>query len=312
MDNTPICGIYDVYHLHETIQMSQTHIVLQDSELRLDAYCLGFIPNCTSRSQAKKWIKAGHVLVNTLHKPPSYFPKKDDVLFFQQPESTIPAYTIPIAIHYEDDDCAVVYKPAGLHVSGNYPRTLRRALIHNITPSTQRTRLPQPEPTHRLDRRTSGLVLVAKTSIAAHRFGTAFAERKIQKKYRALVLGKATDGESREPLQEKEAHTTWKVIEHGRSLHTEYNTILEVTPHTGRTHQIRKHLHHTGHPILGDDLYHNGLIRKDKGLFLSAIELVFHHPQQDKQINVSVDQPPKFSKFLHREHHRYLRFHGEL
>ena len=187
--------------------MPQTHTVQQDSKLRLDAYCLGFIPHCTSRSQAKKWIKSGHVLVNEQHKPPSYFPKKNDVLLFVQPKSTIPPYMIPIDIHYEDDDCAVVYKPAGLHVSGNHPKTLRRALIHNIAPSTQITRLPQPEPTHRLDRRTSGLVLIAKTSIAAHRIGSAFAERNIQKTYRALVLGKAQAGESREPLQEKEAHT---------------------------------------------------------------------------------------------------------
>ena len=292
--------------------MTDTHIVQQDSALRLDAYCLGFIPSCTSRSQAKKWIKAGYVLVNEQQKPPSYFPKKDDILFFKQPESTIPAYMIPIDIHYEDEDCAVVYKPAGLHVSGNHARTLRRALIHNITPSTQQTRRPQPEPTHRLDRRTSGLVLVAKTSVAAHRIGTAFAQRDIQKTYRALVLGKAQAGESREPLGGKEAYTTWKVVEHGKSLHTDDNTILEVTPHTGRTHQIRKHLHSVGHPILGDDLYHNGLIRKDKGLFLSAIGLSFKHPTHQKQIDIFVAQPPKFSTFLHREHHRYLRFHGKL
>lgn len=288
------------------------HIVPQDSELRLDAYCLGFIPSCTSRSQAKKWIKAGHVLVNGQHKPPSYFPRREDVLVFTQPQSTIPPYMLSIDIHYEDEDCAVVYKPAGLHVSGNHSKTLRRALIHNITPSTKKTRLPQPEPTHRLDRRTSGLVLIAKTSIAAHRIGTAFSERKIQKTYRALVLGKAQSGESRAPLHEKEAHTTWKVVEYGKSLHTKYNTLLEVTPHTGRTHQIRKHLHGVGHPILGDDLYHNGLIRKDKGLFLSAVGLSFYHPVDQKQVAISAPQPPKFSNFLHKENLRYLRFHGEL
>ena len=296
----------------KSTHMAYKHIVQQDSELRLDAYCLGFIPNCTSRSQAKKWIKAGHVLINELHKPPSYFPKKNDILFFTMPKSTIPPYMISIDIHYEDNDCAVVYKPAGLHVSGNHPKTLRRALIHNITPSTQKTRLPQPEPTHRLDRRTSGLVLIAKTSIAAHRIGMAFAERRVQKTYRALVLGKAKAGESREPIQEKEAYTTWKVIEYGKSLHTKYNTILEITPHTGRTHQIRKHLHGAGHPILGDDLYHNGLIRKDKGLFLCSTGLVFHHPIHEEQIQISIVQPPKFSKFVHKENHRYLRFHGEL
>ena len=160
--------------------MSQQHFVHQDSEIRLDAYCLGVLPNCTSRSQAKKWIKRGHVLVNDQQKPPSYFPKKDDVLSFQEPKSTIPAYRFEIDVHYEDEDCAVVFKPPGLHVSGNHSKTLRRALIHNITPSTKRTRLPQPEPTHRLDRRTSGLVLVAKTSIAAHRLGSAFANREIK------------------------------------------------------------------------------------------------------------------------------------
>ena len=291
--------------------MNDTHTVLQDSLLRLDAYCLGLIPYCTSRSQAKKWIKAGHVLVNDTAKPPSYYPKKGDILHCTRPKSTIPPYMIPIDVHYEDEDCAVVYKPAGLHVSGNHSKTLRRALLNNITPSTQRTRLPQPEPTHRLDRRTSGLVLIAKTSIAAHRLGNAFSQREIHKTYRALVLGKAQAGECRTPLLEKEAITEWTVVAEGKSLHTEYNTILEVTPHTGRTHQIRKHLQMSGHPILGDDLYHNGLIRKDKGLFLSAIGLRFPHPTRDESIDISVPQPAKFSNFLNKEHLRYQRFHGE-
>jgi 23S rRNA pseudouridine1911/1915/1917 synthase len=289
--------------------MTITHHVPQNSTLRLDAYCLGIIPHCTSRSQSKKWIKAGNILVNGIAKPPSYFPKQNDILSITSPQTTHRPYVLPIEIHFEDEHCAVVYKPAGLHVSGNYSRTLRRALIHNITPSTEQTRLPQPEPVHRLDRRTSGLVLAAKTSIAAHRLGEAFAERRIQKTYRALVLGRAEDGASHWPINGKEASTKWKVIDVGRSLHTEYNTILEVMPHTGRTHQIRRHLHHAGFPILGDDLYHNGLIRTDKGLFLSAIGLQFSHPITNESINICVDQPHKFL-FLQRENQRFIRFHN--
>ena len=283
------------------------HTVPYDSPLRLDAYSLGIIPNCITRTQSKKWIKAGHILINDVNKPPSYFPKKDDILVCIPPPDKTSTYTIPLDVLFEDDFCAVVYKPAGLYISGNYAHTLRRALIHNLTQSSEFTRLPQPEPVHRLDRRTSGLVLVAKTSIAAHRLSEAFAQRDIKKTYRALVLGKAHSGHSDLPIDGKEAYTNWIVKDVGRSLHTQYNTILEVYPHTGRTHQIRKHLHAAGFPILGDDLYHNDLVRTDKGLFLSAIGLKFTHPLSGEPIEISVEQPPKFANFLTKEHLRYMR-----
>jgi len=291
--------------------MLTTHTVTEESSLRLDAYCLSIITHCTSRSQSKKWIKAGNVKVNQIVQSPAYFPKKGDIITIAPLQSKDKPYQIPITVHYEDEHCAVVHKPAGLHVSGNYPRTLRRALLHNLHVSIHPTRLAQPEPVHRLDRRTSGLVLIAKTQEAVQQLSADFAARRIHKKYRALVLGKATQDESRMSLHDKEAYSSWIVVQIGRSLHTEYLTELEITPHTGRTHQIRRHLHNAGFPILGDDLYHNGLIRTDKGLFLAATQLGFSHPITQKNIHIHIEPPPKFSSFIKKETKRYNRYHAQ-
>ncbi|MEC7983576.1 MAG: RluA family pseudouridine synthase [Myxococcota bacterium] len=287
------------------------YTVPSDSTIRLDAYCLQVFAAIYTRSQAKKWIKSGHILLNSEAVSPAYFPKLGDRITLCSPKSILPKYALSIPVHFEDDHMAVVFKPAGLHVSGNYPRTLRRALRHNLQPSAIPYPLPQPEPAHRLDRRTSGLLLIAKTPVAIQALGDDFANQRIKKRYRALVLGKASDGGSREDIDEKTALTQWKVVFQNRSLHTDFLTELDVFPHTGRTHQIRKHLARSGHPILGDDLYHNGLVRTDKGLFLSAVGISFLHPVLRTEHSFQIDPPNKFARYREREERRFRTYHQE-
>ena len=221
-----------------------------------------------------------------------------------------PHSNIKIAIYFEDEHCAVIHKPAGFHVSGNRPQTIRSALPSSLSKTDEASALIQPEPMHRLDRRTSGLLIIAKTSLAAQKITQQFEQGLIHKTYRAIVLGRCLSGCSQSPIDKKAAFTKWDVKQHTPSLRCGHITDLLVYPKTGRTHQIRRHLQEVGHPILGDDLYHNGLVRTDKGLFLSAVGLSFRHPTTSAPISINIDPPQKFTTYQQRELRRHKAYYS--
>ena len=296
-------------------------------------------PFLISRSKAKKWLKKGFILVNGEQASPQRYPKTNDIIEVFPPQVIQQQLSMKLMVHHLDDHLAIIEKPAGIHVSGNFKRTIRKALPHNIPASNRFDALPQAEPVHRLDRRTSGLLLIARTATAQIQLGQMFEKRQIQKTYRALVLGKMIgNGALTKAINTKDAVTKWKVLHHARSLVEGWLTEVEVQPITGRTHQIRIHLSEIGHPIVGDDLYTrffvhddeqnstgkqkyvNGskrtIYRKDavfleKGLFLAAIGLSFEHPISKQRIELKRPSPNKFEAHRIRESRRWDKYNNE-
>jgi tRNA pseudouridine65 synthase/23S rRNA pseudouridine1911/1915/1917 synthase len=220
-----------------------------------------------------------------------------------------PVLDLPLHLYSEDDHIAVVGKPPGIAVSGNTARTVERALRGNVRVSPQVDALPWPRPVHRLDAPTGGLLLVAKTATAMVSLGRQFQQRRVQKRYLALVTGRLDgDGTVRSPVEGRPAETAYRALSHTRSLRTEWLTTVEARPATGRTHQIRRHLAELGHPVVGDRQYGaEGSVLRSKGLFLWAVELRFEHPVTGATVVVSTDPPPKFSTYPEREERRWHR-----
>lgn len=284
----------------------------QPPRLRIDAYALQVFAALPSRKQARKMIKAERLLINDKPCNSAWFVRPGDTLTLTLPDDPrLPVLALKLAVHYHDPHLAILDKPAGLHVRGNFSRTLHRALRYNLTLSTEHDALPDPDPVHRLDYRTSGLVLIARTASARAALGQMFERREIHKRYRALLLGRLEGhGAVHVPLDGRSAKTTWQAVCHTRSLKTDWLTTADLFPETGRTHQLRKHMTGLGHPILGDDLYHNGQIYKHNGLFLCAVEQRFTHPITGSLIHVQRDEPAKFNSHRQREERRWTRWHA--
>ena len=266
-----------------------------------------------SRSQARKTIKAERLLVDMAPCRSAWFVRAGNRLTLLLPEGpSLPVLRLKLTIPYLDDWMAVVVKPPGIHVRGNHARTVHRAMRHNLSLSPKPDALPDPDPVHRLDFRTSGLLLVARTASARMGLSQAFEKRRIFKRYRAVVLGALSgSGEIDTPLDGRSALSRWSAVRSVRSLKTGWLTEVDLFPVTGRTHQLRRHITDLGHPILGDDLYFNGPILRGNGLFLCAVEQRLAHPVTGEEVHVCIDPPAKFTTHLAREVRRWQRWHGE-
>ena len=279
------------------LTMQKHTLTVEHEGYRIDRYCSVFFPQVSSLKRAKKWMRKGWVTLNGQRVESSRFVEVGDCIELTLPNEVIPVWEFPIDVLWEDEFMAVVYKPAGMPVHSNDGKSLRNTLGFVLQRTSEPDALIQFEPVHRLDARTQGLMLIAKTARARARLGEAFAERgQIHKWYQCLAVGSVNNGESTELLDGKPAHTRWRVVETCPSVFTGTVSLLEVQIFTGRTHQIRKHLQMVGHPVLGDDMYHNGRPLKHKGLFLCAVRLSFVHPLSGLQIEVSVSTPSKLRK----------------
>ena len=190
--------------------------------------------------------------------------------------------------------------------SGNRFKTLRNALVGQLSQSSHVDALDQAQPVHRLDAATSGVVLLAKTASARQQLFAQFESRSIEKNYLAICSGflKAT-GQVSTPLDAKEAFTDWQVLQRVPSLKFGYVSYLRVRPKTGRTHQIRKHLSQIGHPIIGDRLYGDGIRYPGKGLFLHASSIAF--TLESRKHTIEASTPQKFMRFLVNEHKQWRK-----
>ena len=288
-----------------------THIVpANPPNLRVDTYAFTVFDALPSRKQAKKAIRAQRLIIDNAPCRSAWFVRPGNQLTLTVPDlPSMPTLAMDLKVVHVDPWLAVVYKPAGIHVRGNHCKTIHRALGHNIPISTQTDALPNPEPVHRLDFRTQGLLIVARTATARARLGEAFQARQIEKRYQAVVLGHlAGQGELVTQVGGRDAQTRWKAVKSTRSLRTDWLTTVDLFPITGRTHQLRVHMTQLGHPILGDDLYCNEHVLKGCGLFLSAVELKFIHPITGKPIGLLVEPPLKFSSHIQRESRRWIRW----
>lgn len=288
-----------------------SHIVpVNIKEVRLSDYAIGVFPQIPSRKGLKKAIKNGQVYINdTKANTGTWVETGQKIELVALDRKPPKIYQLDLPVIYEDDQLAVIHKPAGIVVSGNQFHTIQNALLHNLTVSKAVDAFQLPRPVHRLDHATSGLLLIAKTTAASIHLSQQFKNKTIQKRYQAIVIGQLTEptGFINQPIEQKAAMTKYEVIQTVPSLKTGHLSLLNLSPLTGRTHQLRIHLADLGHPILGDKLYHGAMpLLKGKGLFLSALELTFEHPISGKIMTFKIGAPAKFEYRLTQEKRRWL------
>ena len=297
----------------------------EESGQRLDIFLAAKLENVT-RSAVQRWIARDRVLVAGEHRKARYLVQPgEDVLVEPlppEPSEVVPE-AIPLQILYQDSHLLVIDKPSGMVVhpgAGNPRGTLANALVHYFQQISRRETI-RPGIVHRLDKQTSGLLIVAKQEWVHDFLSRQFSSRKIEKQYLALVYKRMDrqKGEIRVPLgrhptartkistrsqRPKEALTEYRVL---RSY--ENFSYLQVTPHTGRTHQIRVHLAHLGHAVVGDETYGPrkqqlkspvlaSAIRDLGRYFLHANHLTFTHPESKQRVSFESPLPPQLAELL--------------
>lgn len=283
------------------------------SESRLMDFAALHFKSLPSRSSSKKAIKRGEILVDGVESSAVTILKPGEKVTLVDLGLTPPkAYELKLEVLFEDDFMAIINKPAGIPVSGNRYKTVVNALSFNLQQSGEADALKWPKPVHRLDVPAQGLLIVAKTAGSLMQLGKQFQERKIRKRYRAIVAGKTkASGNIRMPVNEQDAVTEYQTVSFARSLKTGYLSLVDLRPLTGRKHQLRIHMADLGHPIVGDKTYTTDQpLLKGKGLFLCAVELDFDHPVLQTKVHVSINHPDKFDALLRREAERWKKYKG--
>lgn len=212
-------------------------------------------------------------------------------------------FIFPLKVIFEDDHLAIIHKPAGILVSGNNFKTIANALPQNLNESNLED-ATIPQPVHRLDYGTTGVLLVGKTASSIRALNKLFEDKEIKKTYYAITIGKmkkmnGIEGIINSEIDEKEAISHYKIVKSVESERFEFLNLVKLTPQTGRRHQLRKHLSSIGNPILGDREYGiENLILNGKGIYLHAYSLSFFHPFTKEFIFVEDELPQKFLKIV--------------
>ena len=301
-------------------------VAVEEAGARLDFYLATRISNW-SRARLQRLIDAEDVLVNGKPAKPSYKLRENDELEVELTSPAADSFTpepIPIEIVYEDEALVVVNKPAGLVVhpaAGIHSGTLANALAYHFQQLPGPAASVRPGIVHRLDRDTSGLLVVAKTEAALEHISDQFRDRSVFKSYVALVHGRviADSGQIDQPLaRDPSNRTRMAVVRGGRSSLSLYRvrrrfnrfTLLDVELKTGRTHQIRVHLTSIKHPVVGDETYGAGRdntilnaqlrahVRNLGRHFLHAEKLAFTHPESGERVEFSSALPPDLAQLL--------------
>ena len=304
----------------------------QQEMIRLDVYITSFVENAT-RNKVQEAIKAGYVTVNGKKEKSSYKLVPGDDIFIELPKAPPPeakAEEIELNIRFEDDDIIVVNKPAGMVVHpafGNWSGTLVNGLMHHVDELGNNDNELRPGIVHRLDKDTSGLIVVAKNDEALAKLSAKFAKKDVERRYWAIIWGTPPEegtiegdiGRSKHDrklmtvLPEgrgKKAVTHYKVLEF-----FDYLSLVEVTLETGRTHQIRVHFNSIGHNVFEDATYGGTSVRfgpntgMRKVMFhklltglgrqaLHAKTLGFEHPSTGEFVSFDSELPEDFKHVL--------------
>lgn len=290
-------------------------VIIKDAGNRLDKALADLTE--LSRSQANEAIKAGTVLVNGKLSKAKYAVKEDDVITYEVPEEEVLEYKaedIPLDIIYEDADVAVVNKPQGMVVhpsAGHTSGTLVNALMYHVKDLSSINGVVRPGIVHRIDKDTSGLLMVAKNDKAHNALAAELKDKKSLRKYVAIVHGnlpndrgviEAPIGRSDKDRKKqavtakgKPAVTRFTVLERFGNY-----TLVELQLETGRTHQIRVHMAYIGHPVAGDPLYGPRKTLKGHGQFLHAKTLGFTHPTTGELVEFTAEEPAIFKETLEK------------
>ncbi len=286
--------------------MLQRIIDAESAGARVDRAAQAAYPTFfSSRNMARRAVKAGHVTLNGAAVETSRVVCAGDVLVYT-PQLTVPdaTYRLEMPIHFSDDHLAIVEKPAGVHVMGPRRRTVEKALPLLLPSHPGPASLPAARPVHRLDMRTGGLLVVARTHAALVGLGRRFEERQVRKRYVAIAGGTLTgEGMEETPVGGRSARSRWRALYSFEGGRCGPMTVVELRPETGRTHQLRIHLARLGHPIVGDDIYTppGRPVLRRCGLYLWACGLGFSHPITDAAVAVEIAPPPRFESFEARE-----------
>ena len=284
---------------------------VEENNIRLDTYIANKLD--ISRSKVQKLIKQEKVLVNNKLENNSYLVSLGDVITIDDEldfEIHLKAQDIPIDIIYENDDLLIINKPSGMVVHpapGNTENTLVNALLGKYNLSNNDIR---PGIVHRLDKDTSGLMVVAKNDWAHDKLSSIISKKEVKRTYLALVSGVINhetgtidapigrDAKDREKMMvtdinAKDAITHFKVLKRFKK-----HTLIECYLETGRTHQIRVHMAYIGYPIVNDYVYGNEIIDKEFGQLLHSKKIEFNNPRDNKHIVFEQDAPEKFYQIM--------------
>jgi len=295
-----------------TVQANET-----DAGKRLDQFLPEKIPEY-SRSRIQEWIKSGRVRVNGVPQKPSFKLRAGETVDVEPGElPSLKAFAedIPLEILHVDDDVIAVNKPAGVVVhagAGRHSGTVVNALLHHFKTLSTAGGEERPGIVHRLDKDTSGVLLVARTDTAHRHLAAQFSNREVTKVYLALVQGQVRQAQGRiesrimrDPVRRvrmtsrlgegRPALTEYKVIER-----LPHSTFVEVRIGTGRTHQIRVHMASIGNPVMADTLY--GARPAAYGrFFLHAYSIGFVSPGTGKPLTIVAPLPPDLENWLDDE-----------
>ena len=282
-----------------------------NKDIRLDNYITSILD--TTRSNITKHIKDGTIKVNDKMVKSGYMLKEKDIITYSEWKETteVEKENIPLDIYYEDEDVLVVNKKSGMVVhpgSGNYHGTLVNALTYYTDELSDINGTDRPGIVHRIDKDTSGLLLISKNNKAHQILSDDFKNKRIKRKYIALVSGVINEntGKINAPIgrsltdrkkmcvtdkNSKSAITNFTVLERYKN-----STLIECILETGRTHQIRVHMSYIGHPVINDPVY--GKKINDYGQLLHAYYLGFNHPTTKKFMEFTCPLEDKFNEML--------------
>jgi len=283
--------------------------------MRIDLHLVRALPEL-SRSRIQQLIRTGFVRLNGATTRPNQVVRTGDQIELTNPPpekiETRPE-AIPLEILFEDDDLIVINKPAGMTVhpgAGQREHTLVNALLSHCTTLSGIGGKERPGIVHRLDKETSGCLVAAKNDIAHRELSKQFAERIVEKIYLALVAGKVRKqtGVIDEKIGRHPVHRQRMSVAspRGRAARTEYHvlrsseqaSLVECRLHSGRTHQIRVHLHHLGHPVLGDKIYAPRFTKNFARQMLHAWKLGFRLPHTGEWKNFEAPLPDDFKQAI--------------
>ena len=296
-------------------------VINEDQEdERLDKLCARLLPD-SSRSFIQKLIKDGNVLLNGRSTKPSCSLKDGDRVLIRMPEAVlpdIPAEDIPLDIVYEDSDLLVVNKAKGMVVHpapGHYSGTLVNALMYHCKDLSGINGVMRPGIVHRIDRDTSGLLVICKNDSAHNNIAAQLKEHSIERIYQAICTGrlKESDGTVDAPIgrdpNERKRMAVHSSLLNAKSAVTHYHVIEQFDQYahiscrleTGRTHQIRVHMAYIGHPLLGDEVYNHhksNIHPEEPGQVLHAGVLGFVHPSSGEFMHFEAPLPGYFQNLL--------------
>jgi 23S rRNA pseudouridine1911/1915/1917 synthase len=295
--------------------MIELEVTREHQGMRLDRFLAQALPQF-SRARLQDWIRVGAVTWQGKKPRPREAVQAGDVVRLVEPPvepSVAQAEAIPLRILFEDDDLLVLDKPAGLVVhpgAGNPTHTLVNALLHHCPNLSGIGGRQRPGIVHRLDKQTSGAMVVAKNDATHQELSRQFADREITKIYLTLVTGvfRRKRGSIDASIGRHPVHRKKMAVnpERGRTARTDYRvlqseggvSLVECTLHSGRTHQIRVHLHHLGHPVLGDNLYGRNRQMAAPRQMLHSWKLGFTHPRSGQRVLFEAPLPPDFQAAL--------------